>query len=94
MIIFCDNQAVVHMVNNTSSGCCNCMYLLRLIVLNNLTYNRRITVRYIKSSDNILSDSLYRLRFDIFWKHAPVGTETKPYPVPNELWPINKFWIH
>ena len=41
VIIYCDNEAVVHMINNSSSKCKNCMYLLRLIVTNNLVNNRR-----------------------------------------------------
>ena len=40
VIIFCDNQAVVSMVNNTTSSCKNCMTLLRYLVLNNLKFNR------------------------------------------------------
>ena len=47
IIIFCDNQAVVSMVNNTTSGCKNCMVLLRTLVLNNLKHNRRIFVSYV-----------------------------------------------
>ena len=60
IIIFCDNQAVVSMVNNLTSGCKNCMVLLRLLVLNGLYYNRRILVKYVKSRDNILADALSR----------------------------------
>ena len=37
--IFCDNMAVVHMINNMSSSCKQCMYLLRMLTLNNLRYN-------------------------------------------------------
>ena len=40
--IFCDNQAVVSMVNNMTLGCKNCMVLLRLLVLHNLYYKRRV----------------------------------------------------
>ena len=45
VVIFCDNQAVVSMVNDTTSGCKNCMYLLRRLVLNNLKFNRRVFVK-------------------------------------------------
>ena len=34
--IFCDNQAVVHMVNNISSSCEQYMKLIRMMVLNRL----------------------------------------------------------
>ena len=39
IILFCDNQAVVQMVNSISSSCWNCMYLLRILVLNGLIHN-------------------------------------------------------
>ena len=45
IIIHCDNQAVVEMVNSNSSKCKNCMILIRKLVLNNLFHNRRIYVR-------------------------------------------------
>ena len=35
IILFCDNEAVVHMINDTSSKCKNCMVLLRILVLEN-----------------------------------------------------------
>ena len=35
--IFCDNKAILSMVNKLSSSCKNCMVLLRLLTLNNLT---------------------------------------------------------
>ena len=46
MIIFCDNSAVMSMVNNLTSSCQNCMYLLCLLTLNNLINNRRVFVQH------------------------------------------------
>ena len=40
IVIQCDNQSVVHMVNNLTSSCKHCMFLIRLLVLNGLLYNR------------------------------------------------------
>ena len=34
--IFCDNEAVVHMINNSASSCVQCMKLIRIIVKDNL----------------------------------------------------------
>ena len=42
IVIFCDNAAVVAMVNSMTSSCKSCMFLLHLIVLNNLVNNRRV----------------------------------------------------
>ena len=43
MIVYCDNQAMVQMVNTLTSSCKNCMYLLRLLVLNNLVFNQSVS---------------------------------------------------
>ena len=36
IIIFCDNESVVQMLNSSSSQCKNCMVLIRLIILESL----------------------------------------------------------
>ena len=38
--VWCDNMATCYMVNSNSSSCKNCMYLLRLLTLDNLRHNR------------------------------------------------------
>ena len=52
--LFCDNQAVVAMINNTSSKCRRCMKLIRILVLQGLIYNVKITAKYVESSKNDL----------------------------------------
>ena len=47
VIIFCDNSTVVQMVNALTSSCKNCMYLIRLLTLNNLVNDRRVFVRHL-----------------------------------------------
>ena len=94
IIIHCDNQAVINMVNQTTSSCKNCMMLLRLLVLNGLIYNRRVLVKYIKSKKNILADSLSHQKFEVFWKHAPANTKRFPERLPPMLWLLSKLWIH
>ena len=37
--LFCDNESVCRMINKSSSGCKNCMVLLRIIVLECLIQN-------------------------------------------------------
>ena len=91
--IFCDNNSVCTMVNNSTSGCKNCMKLIRLLVLNNLRHNSRIFVKHIFGSKNVLADALSRMNFKQFWKHAPENTCTKPEKLPKELWPPSKLWI-
>ena len=93
VIVFCDNQAVVQMVNNYSSSCKNCMVLIRKIVLDNLVKNRRLFVQYVRSSDNIRADSLSRMDFIRFFKHSPQSINFAPEKLPDELWPIHKIWL-
>ena len=42
MLIHCDNEAVCTMINNQSSNCARCMFLLCLLMLNCLQFNRRV----------------------------------------------------
>ena len=92
IIIFCDNSAVKDMVNSTSSKCPQCMKLIRLLVLNNLIYNRKIYVHHIRTDLNILADSLSRQNFKEFWDNAPTFTRKYPDKLTTEIWPVNKVW--
>ena len=49
ILIHCDNIAVMHMVNKMISACKNCMYLLRILMLDNLLCHRKISVVYIET---------------------------------------------
>ena len=89
IIIFCDNMGVVNMVNNNASKCKHCMYLLRLLTLNNLLHNRRISVKYIKSRDNILSDALSRILLEKFKKHGK-HMNSNPDTIHQDMWPLSK----
>ena len=91
-IIFCDNESVVHMVNSGVSKCANCMYLLRMLTLNNLLHHRRIFVQHVSSKDNFLADSLSRLKFNSFFRRAPKDVSRIPEKLPEELWPASRIW--
>ena len=71
VVIFCDNKAVKSMVNSLSSGCPKCMNLLRVLAIDNMRYNRKLKVEYVRSADNELADALSRLDFNRFWELAP-----------------------
>ena len=94
--VFCDNQAVVNMVNNLSSSCKNCMRLLRIIVKLSLNNKFRVFTKYVSSADNDLSDALSRNQLDWFFsiceeKQIPVKKNTES--LPPEIWPPEKYWI-
>ena len=91
-VIFCNNMGVVHMVNSLTSSCRQCMVLLRILVLNNLTFNRKVLVRYINTKRNELSDALSRNQMTHFRKLGPDMNE-KPDLILIDIWPIDKFWI-
>ena len=91
--IFCDNQAVVSMVNNLASSCKQCQKLIRLIALCGIKHNLRVFVRYVRSSDNWLSDALSRLDFFRFYKLAPKNMNKNPDRPKADFWPAQKIWF-
>ena len=88
--VHCDNEAVVHMVNNTASSCQKCMKLLRILVLNNIKHNQRLFAQHIRTEWNILADSLSRMDFHRFWRNAP--STMKKYPSPMRFWAPEAIW--
>ena len=91
IIVFCDNLAVMHMVNNITSSCPYCMYLLRMLVLNGLKHNHRVFVQYVNMKWNILADALSRQKLDLFKQLAP-DMETFPTQIHPSLWPLSELW--
>ena len=65
--IYCDNMSVLSMINNLSSSCKNCMFLLRKIVKDQLVINYRVFANHIRLEDNDLADALSRGQYDRFW---------------------------
>ena len=51
IVIFCDNKAVVHMINNTTSKCRHCMKLICMLVLDGLISNRQVFVKHVLSNN-------------------------------------------
>ena len=95
IILFCDNQSVVDMINVTSTSCRHCMVLIRMIVLKGLIENIRIFARHVKGVNNGLADSLSRGKFNQFKKlcrEEQRTTNLVTTPVPEAIWPITKIW--
>ena len=95
IILFCDNQAVVNMVNNSASRCKNCMVLIRLLTMESIVQNVRVFAKYVPTGDNGKADALSRLDLDRFWRLSH-GDNMNLYPsaIPETVWPISKIWIH
>ena len=96
IILFCDNQSVVHMINNMSSRCKNCMVLIRLVVLQGMLFNVRIFAKHVAGKANRLSDLLSRQRIDLFKHEAEQeGRDPipEPVPIPEELTDMEALWV-
>ena len=91
--LHCDNMSVVHMINNSSSTCRNCMVLIRIITLTALQNNTRVFAQHIRTEKNKLADSLSRLKLKAFFELAPSTVDKAPLIIPDELWPIEKIWV-
>ena len=90
--LHCDNDSVCKMINKSTSSCKNCMVLLRIIVLESLIHNVKITAEWIATGDNGKADALSRMEFNRFWdldhNMNPMST-----PPPESIWPIEKIWL-
>ena len=91
IIIFYNNMAVAHMLNNLTLGCKNCMFLLRILVLNDLRFNRLVAARHVKTLDNGLADALSRNQMTRFWKLGAHINKIRD-EIHDSVWPIEKLW--
>ena len=90
--ILCDNEAVVHMVNNMMSNCEQCMKLIRIFAMENIIFHRKLFVRHIRSEKNILPYALSRLDWRRFWINAPETMRRYPDNLPEQIWLVTKIW--
>ena len=90
IIIFCDNESVLYMVNTSASSCPQCRKLIRILVLDSTKYNRRIVVQHVRSEANVLADALSRGQMNRFWACAPLQMSRTPDKIPPQLWPPQK----
>lgn len=93
IVLFCDNQSVVGMINNSSSTCKRCMILIRIITLISVKLNTRVFAKYIETWRNDLADALSRNDLKKFWRIAPKHTQRNPTELPKCCWPVPKDWL-
>ena len=60
ILLHCDNDSVCKMINKSSSGCKNCMVLLRLIVLECLRCNVNITAEWVSVQVTMVKQMHYQ----------------------------------
>ena len=93
VVVFCDNESVMFMMNNSSSTCALCMKLIRGLVLMGLKHNFRIFARHLRSEENEIADSLSHLQFKKFNDlRVKYGLRAVAEPIPLELWPPMQQW--
>lgn len=92
VVLFCNNESVVHMVNNSSSSCKSCMVLIRLVMAESLCSNVRVFAKHIGMKDNGKADALSRLDWKRFWNLADDTMNAAPTEIPDEIWPLGKIW--
>ena len=95
--LFCDNLSVVHMINNNSSKCANCMVLIRIIVMQGLMFNVRISAKHVSGKLNRFSDLMSRMKYKEFRKLARTtgrSFERQHTPIPECLWPMENIWLN
>ena len=94
--LFCDNESVCKMLNKSSSGCKNCMVLIRMITLQSLIWNVRVFADWISTGDNKLADALSRFQSRRFWQEINKSGKqvaASATPVPNEFIDMTKLWL-
>ena len=94
--IFVDNESMERMINKACTNCKNCLVLVRLIVLECMTWNVRLFACHVESSKNNFADALSRGQLTRFWHDAEQEErEFNKYPenIPEEVWPVEKIWL-
>ena len=92
IVLFCDNESVVHMINNLSSNCRNCMVLIRIIVAESIIRNVRVFAKHVGTKANGKADALSRLDWKRFWSLAGEAMNCQPSLIPEDIWPMEKIW--
>ena len=93
IFLFCNNQAVVSMINNSTSSCKNCMILIRIIVLQGLKWNVIIKVQFICSKSNARMDAISCRKFKLFPQLSDNQANQEPCDLLEMLWPMSRVWL-
>ena len=96
IILFCNNESVVYMLNGQTSRCRNCLKLIRLITLESLISNVRIYAKNVRTHLNGRADSLSRgaiLKFKKISSDKGIRIDEFPTKIPEVLANIDDFWI-
>lgn len=93
VVLFCDNESVVHMLNKTTSSCRVCMIMIRMIVLWSMKFNARIFCMHLRSEQNTAADLLSRGRIQEYLDMTSKNKRKLKETLPQELWPLPPSWL-
>lgn len=85
VLFWCDNQAVVRVINRQTSRSERVMRLVRKLVLTCLQANISFSARYVPGTSNCIADALSRFQEDRFRELAPEARQC-PESFMEELW--------
>ena len=88
IVLHTDNQALVYVINATTSKDKRLMILVRKFVLQCMCYNILFKAEHLPGSSNVLADHLSRQQVAAFKKLAP-WAEPSPVVVPENILPCN-----
>ena len=84
VVLHCDNNTVVHVINKTTSKDPNLMILMRRLMLLSLQHNIHFVTKHVPGVNNSAADMLSRLQVTEFQARFP-HMEHEPTQVPLEL---------
>lgn len=91
MVIFTDNESVMHMINKSSSSCKTCMVMIRYITIWSMNWNVRVFATHVNTRLNKKADLLSRGKLVEYFEIAK-GSKVREN-VPSSLWPIPLKWF-
>lgn len=84
ILFYCDNNAVVSIINTSNSRSSRCMALVRYIVYWSLLGNFHFKAKFLPGSTNTYADLISRAKFQAFKKVCP-SAEKAPVDVPQQF---------
>lgn len=94
VVLFTDNESVMHMINKSTSGCSICMRMIRIITLWSLRLNVRVFCSHIGTKQNTSADLLSRGKINHFLAfQKKCGNPARQQLLPEDYWPIPNNWF-
>lgn len=94
VVLFTDNESVMHMLKKSSSSCRVCMIMIRLITLWSMKFNVRVSSFHVSSEENKYADLLSRGRVEEFMEKSKGSVRESGEALPVELWPLPAAWLN